>query len=82
MRGLEIARGGSHVWILSAGIRERATPSRRLLIALAAIAVILLVVESTGVDANRNFEATGTTLPGSHKLNRDQPITLKLLPPE
>lgn len=47
---------------------------------LAALTVVLLVVELSGRGADRNFRATGTTLPGSHLLNRDLPIELEPIP--
>ena len=63
-------------------MQTQAAPDRRLLWGLAALVLIFGLVEYQGVDDRRNFEATGDTIPGSHKLNRDQPIQLKLLPPE
>lgn len=64
-----------------APIRERQAPGRRLLVGIGLVALGMLMLEASGRESNRNFEATGSTIPGSHKLNRDQPITLKLLPP-
>ncbi len=63
-------------------LRERRSPGRSWLVMLGVVALLMALLEVSGRDANRNFEATGSTIPGSHKLNRDQPITLKLLPAE
>lgn len=66
------------------GLRPDAVPDRlsrrRALALVALVAVTMAVLEYRGVDDERNYEATGTTIPGSHKLNRDQPVTLKVLP--
>ncbi len=56
-------------------------PPRRLLQALGGIAALLLVLELSGMGRDRNYEATGTTLPGHKFLDRDQPMHLKVLPP-
>ncbi|HEV2856445.1 MAG TPA: glycosyltransferase family 39 protein [Thermoanaerobaculia bacterium] len=53
-------------------------PPRRLLQVLGGIAAVLLVLELSGIGTNRNFEATGTTLPGQQYLDRDQPMFLKV----
>jgi hypothetical protein len=53
-------------------------PPRRLLQALGGLAALLLVLELSGIDANRNFLATGTTLPGQKYLDRDQPMSLQV----
>lgn len=53
-------------------------PPRRLLQVLGGIAALLLVLELSGVGTNRNYEATGTTLPGQQFLDRDQPMFLKV----
>ena len=63
-------------------VRDRESPSKQGLVALGVLVLMMALLEFSGRDANRNFEATGSTIPGSHKLNRDQPITLKLLPVE
>ncbi|HEV8581393.1 MAG TPA: glycosyltransferase family 39 protein [Thermoanaerobaculia bacterium] len=55
-------------------------PPRRLLQVLAAVVFVLLVLEILGTTTNRNFQATGTTLPGQSHLDRDQPVYLKVLP--
>ena len=54
-------------------------PPRRLLIALAGVAVVLLAMEARGAGSNRNYRATGTTLPGSQKLDPQQQMTLQVL---
>ncbi|MEO8196624.1 MAG: hypothetical protein ABI689_07870 [Thermoanaerobaculia bacterium] len=49
---------------------------------LAATLVLLLVaLEVAGTVRGHRFEATGTTLPGSTRLDRDQPIHFRPLPP-
>lgn len=53
-------------------------PPRRLLLVLGGIAALLLVLELSGAGANRNYEATGMTLPGQKYLDRDQPMHLKV----
>ncbi len=53
-------------------------PPKRLLQALGGIAAVLLILEISGMGANRNYEATGTTLPGQKFLDRDQPMMLKV----
>lgn len=55
-------------------------PPRRLIQALAGIAVALLLLEGYGATLDRNFKATGTTLPGRKYLDRDQPMRLEALP--
>jgi Dolichyl-phosphate-mannose-protein mannosyltransferase len=55
-------------------------PPRRLLQVLGGIAALLLVLELSGMRADRNFQATGTTAPGQTYLDRDQPVVLKVLP--
>jgi|CXWL01.1.fsa_nt_gi hypothetical protein len=52
----------------------------RLRRTLAGVAVVLLALEAWGATTNRNFSASGTTLPGSQKLDPDQPVTLRVLP--
>ena len=63
-------------------LRDRRSPSKQWLVGLGVVVLAMALLESSGRNADRNFEATGSTIPGSHKLNRDQPITLKLLPAE
>jgi hypothetical protein len=49
---------------------------------LAATCVLLLVaIEIAGTVRGHRLEATGTTLPGSSRLDRDQPIHFRPLPP-
>ncbi len=55
-------------------------PPRRLLVALACAAVVLLAMEARGARSNRNYRATGTTLPGSQKLDPHQQMVLQVLP--
>ena len=55
-------------------------PSRGLLVALASAALVLLAIEAWGAGSNRNYSATGTTLPGSRKLDPDQQMILHVLP--
>ncbi len=50
---------------------------RSVVMSIAVLAALLLTVELMGIHAERNFRATGTTLPGSQKLNRDLPIELE-----
>jgi hypothetical protein len=48
---------------------------------LAATLVLLVVaLEVAGAVRGHRFEATGTTLPGSTRLDRDQPIRFRPLP--
>ena len=61
---------------------EESEPSRRLLQVLGGIVLALFVLELWGAGADRNYKATGTTLEGTDKLNRDEPVRLELLPPE
>jgi hypothetical protein len=53
-------------------------PPRRLLQALSGLAALLLILELSGMGANRNFQATGTTIPGQQYLDRDQPVHLQV----
>lgn len=53
-------------------------PSRPLLATLAATTLLLLLAATLGARADRNYTASGTTLPGSNKLNRDLAVTLEL----
>jgi hypothetical protein len=55
-------------------------PPRRLLVALATAALVLLAIETWGAGSNRNYQATGTTLPGSRKLDPDQQMFLHVFP--
>lgn len=61
---------------------EESEPSRRLLKVLGGIVLALFVLELWGAGADRNYKATGTTLEGTDKLNRDEPVRLELSPPE
>lgn len=54
-------------------------PPRRFLVALACAAVVLLAMEARGARSNRNYRATGTTLPGSQKLDSQQQMTLQVV---
>jgi hypothetical protein len=56
-------------------------PSRWLLTAVAIGALILLATEASGVGSNRNYRASGTSMPGSRKLDPQQPMVLEVLPP-
>lgn len=46
----------------------------------ATLILLLLALEVAGTVRGHRFEATGTTLPGSHRLDRDQPIHFRPLP--
>ena len=54
-------------------------PPRRLLQFLGGIALVLLALELWGLGASRNYQATGTNVPGETYLDRDQPVFLKVL---
>ena len=47
----------------------------------ATLVLLLLALEVAGAVRGHRFEATGTTLPGSQRLDRDQPIHFRPLPP-
>ena len=47
----------------------------------AALLALLLAAEIYGAAVGHRLEASGTTLPGSSKLDRDQPIRFRPLPP-
>ncbi len=47
----------------------------------ATLVLLLLALEVAGAVRGHRFEATGTTLPGSNRLDRDQPIRFRPLPP-
>jgi len=53
-------------------------PPRRLLQALGGLAALLLILELSSMGADRNFQATGTTIPGQQYLDRDQPVFLQV----
>jgi hypothetical protein len=55
-------------------------PPRRLLQILAGAAALLLVLELSGMGANRNYKATGTNVAGQTYLDRDQPVSLEEIP--
>lgn len=55
-----------------------ADPSRRALQILGGLAALLLLLELSGMNANRNYQATGTTIPGQAYLDRDQPVYLQV----
>lgn len=46
----------------------------------ATLVLLLLALEVAGAVRGHRFEATGTTLPGSQRLDRDQPIRFRPLP--
>lgn len=50
------------------------------IIAVAVLISAVLMLELNGARADRNYEASGTNLPGRNVLNRDLPINLKPLP--
>jgi hypothetical protein len=54
--------------------------SRRHLQILAGAAVVLLALDLWGMGADRNYRATGTTLPGQTYLDPDQPVYLERIP--
>ena len=47
----------------------------------ATLVLLLLALEVAGAVRGHRFEATGTTLPASQRLDRDQPIHFRPLPP-
>jgi hypothetical protein len=47
----------------------------------ATLLLVVVALEITGAIRGHRFEATGTTLPGSTRLDRDQPIRFRPLPP-
>jgi hypothetical protein len=55
-------------------------PSPRALQLLGGLAAVLLLLELSGMGANRNYQATGTTVEGQTYLDRDQPVYLRVLP--
>jgi len=57
-----------------------ADPSPRALQLLGGLTAVLLLLELSGTRANRNYQATGTTVAGQTYLDRDQPVYLKVLP--
>lgn len=72
----ELARGKR------VGIRLVMLPiSRRAMAGFFALALSMLVLEGLGARADRDYAATGTTLPGSTKLNPDLPVWIEVLPP-
>jgi hypothetical protein len=56
------------------------SPSPRVLRLLGALAAVLLLLELSGTGANRNYQATGTTVEGQSYLDRGQPVYLRVLP--
>ena len=44
------------------------------------VAALLLVLELSGMGANRNYKATGTNVAGQTYLDRDQPVSLEEIP--
>ncbi len=74
---LSLAAAGP-VWLWA----KRSFPERapkRLVQGLAALVVVLLLVEATGLDADRNYEATGDTFDG-RVINPDDTVRLEVLP--
>lgn len=55
-------------------------PSPPVLRLLGGLAVVLLLLELSGMGANRNYQATGTTVEGQAYLDRDQVVYLKVFP--
>ena len=71
---------GQRITKSSASTLFEAVPSKRFLGTLAVIVCVLLVVEWRGSKADRHFKASGETVGGSQKLNRDLPVRLEPLP--
>ncbi|HYO13073.1 MAG TPA: hypothetical protein VE685_07765, partial [Thermoanaerobaculia bacterium] len=59
---------------------HEAEPSPTLLRVLCGVVVVLFLLEVWGATTDRNFKATGTTIPGRQYLDRDQPVRLEVLP--
>ena len=57
-----------------------ADPSPRTLQVLGGLATVLLILELSGMKANRNYRATGTNVAGQSYLDRDQPVYLEVIP--
>jgi hypothetical protein len=55
-------------------------PSRRFGQGALVLVLLLAVAEMIGARANRNYQATGTTIAGQSLLNRDAPVRLEVLP--
>ncbi len=55
-------------------------PSPLALRLLGGLAAVLLLLELSGMGANRNYQATGTTVEGQAYLDRDQVVYLRVLP--
>ena len=53
--------------------------TRSIMTAFVVLALVLLVAEGLGSRADRNYTASGTTLPGSRQLNPDLPVRIKVL---
>lgn len=73
--GESIARRRLGLPSLDAGARL----PRRLVVGLAGVALVLLAMEARGARSHRNYRATGTTLPGSQKLDPHQQMTLQVI---
>lgn len=58
---------------------HEAEPSPVLLRVLGGVVLVLFLVEAWGATTDRNFKATGTTIPGQTYLDRDQPVRLEVL---
>jgi hypothetical protein len=55
-------------------------PSPPVLRLLGGLAAVLLLLELSGMGANRNYQATGTTVEGQGYQDRDQVVYLRVLP--
>lgn len=54
-------------------------PSLTLLRVLGGVVLVLFLVEAWGATTDRNFKATGTTIPGQTYLDRDQVVRLEVI---
>ncbi len=75
-----VAAGGGLARLLPADQRRLFVGARGQSLA-ATLLVLLGAIEVAGAVHGHLFEATGTTLPGSSRLDRDQPIRFRPLPP-
>lgn len=74
---LSLAAAGP-VWLWGGRSFPERAP-RRLVLGLAACALLVLVVEAMGLDADRNYRATGDTFDG-RVINPDDTVRLEVLP--
>jgi hypothetical protein len=72
----EKLRHRSEPWSRTLHERE---PSPAFLRGLGVVVLVLFLVEAWGATTDRNFKATGTTLPGQSYLDRDQPVRLEVI---